>query len=147
MPWVDPPQVPSAVQIALVEPDVPASIVELDVEGSSGGPMTMSSPIDGIEAKAGGNNAFGRLLTKQPPLASTRAPKPHAKPKAKTPQQRMSIRRAVLDHYGNQSVEYGLDDELVTLEAENRHLKRLMVIKLREENDRLNSMLRRFGNG
>jgi hypothetical protein len=37
------------------------------------------------------------------------------------------------------------NSELAALEAENRNLKRLMLVKFREENDRLNSMLRRFG--
>ncbi|TCA69925.1 hypothetical protein E0H69_26470 [Rhizobium leguminosarum bv. viciae] len=39
----------------------------------------------------------------------------------------------------------GSEKELADLEAENRHLKRLMLVKFREENDRLNSMLPRFG--
>ncbi len=37
-----------------------------------------------------------------------------------------------------------LTDELHTLETENRHLKRLMIAKLRAENARLRSMLHRF---
>lgn len=36
-------------------------------------------------------------------------------------------------------------DELAALEAENRHLKRLMIVRLRAENSRLKSMLSRFG--
>ncbi|MGZ2433945.1 hypothetical protein ACVITL_004546 [Rhizobium pisi] len=39
----------------------------------------------------------------------------------------------------------GSEEELADLESENRHLERLMLVKFREENDRLNSMLRRFG--
>ena len=37
-----------------------------------------------------------------------------------------------------------LEEELATLEAENHRLRRLMFMKLREENDRLRSMLQRF---
>jgi hypothetical protein len=43
------------------------------------------------------------------------------------------------------SVQHGSDEDLAALEAENRHLKRLLLMRLREENDRLNSMLRRLG--
>jgi hypothetical protein len=39
----------------------------------------------------------------------------------------------------------GSEKELADLEGENRHPKRLMLVKFREENDRLNSMLRCFG--
>lgn len=37
------------------------------------------------------------------------------------------------------------EEDLVALDAENRRLKRLVIIKLRQENDKLRSMLRRFG--
>ncbi|MBP1847383.1 hypothetical protein J2046_005667 [Rhizobium petrolearium] len=37
------------------------------------------------------------------------------------------------------------EDELAALEAENRHLKHLLGVRLREENKRLHAMLRRFG--
>lgn len=37
------------------------------------------------------------------------------------------------------------EEDLVALDAENRRLKRLVIIKLRQENDTLRSMLRRFG--
>jgi len=43
------------------------------------------------------------------------------------------------------SVQPGSDEELAALEAENRQLKRLLIMRLGEENDRLESMLRRFG--
>ncbi len=36
-------------------------------------------------------------------------------------------------------------DDLVALDAENRRLKRLVIVTLRLENDKLRSMLRRFG--
>lgn len=37
------------------------------------------------------------------------------------------------------------EEDLVVLEAENRRLKRLVIVKLRQENAKLRSMLRRFG--
>lgn len=39
----------------------------------------------------------------------------------------------------------GFEEELAAIEAENRRLKRLLIVKLREENDRLKFALRRFG--
>jgi hypothetical protein len=51
----------------------------------------------------------------------------------------------LLQHPRDLSVQHGSDEELAALETENRHLKRLLVMRLREENDRLRSMLWRFG--
>lgn len=43
------------------------------------------------------------------------------------------------------TVNHDISDELATLEAENRKLKRLMIIRLRQENSFLKSKLSRFG--
>lgn len=91
------------------------------------------------------NTAFdgGRSREEQAPSAPARARKP-TKPRAKTQRSELSRQMAALDHTGVLVVDHDSEDGLAALEAENRRLKRLVVAKLRDENKRLESMLRRF---
>lgn len=75
--------------------------------------------------------------------APARARKP-AKPRAKTQRLELSRQTAALDHTRLLVVDYDSEEGLAALEAENRRLKRLVVAKLRDENNWLESMLRRF---
>lgn len=56
-------------------------------------------------------------------------------------------RSAALDDHLDTRVTPGSEEELLALEAENHRLKRLMVKKLRAENELLRSMLLRFDVG
>ena len=147
MPEVDLPQVPSVLEdVAAVEPGVVASDAQVDANGLPGISAAMSSPNETIELVAVDDNTFddGSSSQEQPTSARARAPKSRAKPRAKTQRSDVPERPAVLDHRFDPAVQYGSQEELAALEAENRHLKRLMVVKLREDNDRLKSMLLRF---
>ncbi|MBY3425011.1 hypothetical protein HFN86_33195 [Rhizobium laguerreae] len=85
----------------------------------------------------------GRSHQEQATSAPVRARKP-AKPRAKTQRWELSQQMAARDHTGVLVVDHDSEDGLATLETENRRLKRLVVAKLRDENKRLESMLRRF---
>ncbi len=85
----------------------------------------------------------GRSREEQATSAPARARKP-TKPRAKTQRSELSRQMAALDHTSVLVVDYDPEDGLAALEAENRRLKRLVVAKLRGENKRLESMLRRF---
>jgi hypothetical protein len=91
------------------------------------------------------NTAFdgGRSRQEQPTSAPARARK-FAKPRAKTQRSELSQQMAALDHTTVLVVDHASEDGLAALEAENRRLKQLLVAKLRDENKRLESMLRRF---
>jgi len=148
MPKVDLSQVPSVVEdIAAVESVVVASKAQVNADRSPGNPTGMSLPEKYIEPIPVEDNPRdgGPTVQEQPASAPTRALKSRATPRAKTPRSRIPRGPVLLEHRRDSSVQHGSEEELAALAAENRHLKRLMVMKLREENDRLKSMLRRFG--
>ncbi|WFU13334.1 hypothetical protein QA646_29430 (plasmid) [Rhizobium sp. CB3090] len=141
---VDPRQVPAVLEdAALVEPDVAASNAEEEAQGLPASPATMSSPDETVEPAAGEYNSYdgGPSVQEQRISAPERVPKP----RARTQCLGNSKHRDVFDHRCDPSLQDISDEELAALEAANRHLKRLMVVRLREENDRLKFMLRRFG--
>ncbi len=71
------------------------------------------------------------------------APAEESKPRLKAPR-RSGPSVNVADHSDGIDLANS-EEELAALEAENRHLKHLLVVRLREENKRLYAMLRRFG--
>ncbi len=86
-------------------------------------------------------------IDKRPSLqqrpSSTRPRVPRVRPR---PQRSGTAGRLIgTNHRNGPSAQNGSDEELASLEAENRHLRRLLIARLREENDRLRSMLERFG--
>ncbi|MBX4898864.1 hypothetical protein [Rhizobium bangladeshense] len=148
VPEVDLPQVPSVVEdIATVESIVVASNAQVDVDRSPDTPTAMPSPEKYVEPIAVEDNPLdgGPCVQEQPASAATRTLKSRATTRAKTPRSQMKRGPVLLEHRSDSFVQHGSEKELAALEAENRHLKRLMIMKLREENDRLKSMLRRFG--
>lgn len=148
MPEGDLPQAPSVLEdVAGVEPAVVASDAQVDANGLPGNPTAMPSPNETIELALVDNNVFddGSSPQEQPTSARARAPKSRAKPRARTQRSDVPERPAVLNHRLDPAVQDGSEEELAALEAENRHLKRLMVVKLCESNNRLKSMLLRFG--
>jgi len=148
MPQVDLSQVPSVVEdIAAVESVVVASNVQDDADRSPGSPIAMSLPEKDIEPIAVEDNPLDGQpsVQEQPASVPMRALKSRATLQATTPRSRIPQGPVLHDHRSDFSFQHGAEEELVALEAENRHLKRLMVMKLREENDRLKFMLRRFG--
>ncbi|EUB98521.1 hypothetical protein PMI07_004802 [Rhizobium sp. CF080] len=84
----------------------------------------------------------------QEPLVSALGPssKSQARRRASTRIHKgeMPTRPATPDDHLDTRERTGSEEELFALEAENRHLKRLMEEKLRAENDLLRSMLLRF---
>lgn len=144
---LDLPDVPPVLEnIDAVEPGI-NSDAQVEPDGLPQSPTTNSLPNEASEPAAVEHDALDDRLSspEQPTSASARTPKYRAKPRAKTQRSDIPARPAVLDHRRNPSVQYGSEEELATLYAENRHLKRLMIVKLRAENDRLKSILRRFG--
>lgn len=140
MPEVHLPQAPSA--LAAVEPGAGTPAAQTDTDGPPGSSTATSSQGErSIEPAAIGNNAFDDLSSflDQPTL--TPAPKSRARTRART--LRSDVPETV-DELSGPSEHPGSQEELAALEAENRHLKRLMVVKLREENEKLKSMLRRL---
>ncbi|TBB15011.1 hypothetical protein ELH48_36235 (plasmid) [Rhizobium ruizarguesonis] len=85
----------------------------------------------------------GRSHQEQATSAPARARKP-SKPRTKTQRLELSRQTAALDRTSVLVVDYASEEGLAALEAENRRLKRLVVAKLRDENKRLESMLRRL---
>lgn len=148
MPAVDLPQVSSVpTNVAAIELREAASDAQIDADGPLGSSTAMSSPHEAtIEPVDVAGNAFNAAsVRKQPTSTPARTTKSRAKPQARTQHARIPERKAMLDHRRDSLVPHGSEEELAALEAENRHLKRLMVVRLREENDRLKVMLRRFG--
>lgn len=76
------------------------------------------------------------------PPAEAETPRPPRTRKRKSATRELSPRRSDAPHAILPPVE--LDDDIVSLDAENRRLKRLMVDKLRSENGRLRSILNRL---
>ena len=149
MPAVDLPQVPSVLtNVAAIKPVEAASDAQIDVDGAPGSSTAMSSsheaPIEPVTVESNGINAASSAQ-KQPTSTPARASKSRAKPRARTQHARIPERPARLDRRRDSFVPHASEEELTALEAENRRLKRLMVVRLREENDRLKVMLRRFG--
>ncbi|MBY5827396.1 hypothetical protein [Rhizobium leguminosarum] len=148
MPEVGLPQVAPVVEnIDAVEPVVVASKAQVDVDRSQGSPTEMSLRDRDIEPIAREDNALdgGPSVQEQPASVPTRAPKSRPKPQVTTRRSHIPQGPVLLQHRRDLSIKPGSEEELAALEAENRHLKRLMLVKLREENDRLKSMLGRFG--
>ena len=148
VPEVDLSQVPSVVEdIAAVESVVVASNAKVGAERSPGSPIATSLPEKDIEPIAVEDNPLdgGPPVQEQPASAPTRAQKSRATPRETAPRSHIPQGPVLLKHSRGSSIQHGSEEELAALAAENRHLKRLMAMKLREENDRLKSMLRRFG--
>ena len=141
MPEVDLPQAPSGADA--VEPAVVTSHASVDVERSPDSPDAMSLPDKAAEPIAGEHYTVDGGPSAQEQSASV--PTGTAKSRATTRRSRIPQVPVLLQHPRDLSVQHGSDEDLAALEAENRHLKRLLVMRLREENDRLKSMLRRFG--
>ncbi|NEI45409.1 hypothetical protein GR199_32740 [Rhizobium leguminosarum] len=139
MPEADVPQAPLILEDnAWLEPEVVTSDAHADTGGLS---TVSSSPNKTIEPVGVDDSAFEKSLSSQerPTSASVRS-----RPRAKTRRLDIADGPTGLDHRLGPSMLCDSDEELAALDAENRHLKRLLVVKLREENDRLESMLRRF---
>ncbi|AGS25093.1 hypothetical protein REMIM1_PE00001 (plasmid) [Rhizobium etli bv. mimosae str. Mim1] len=126
-----------------MEPPVVTSHASVDVERSPGSPDAMSLPDKAAEPIAGEHYTVGGGPSAQEQTASVSTGTPKAR--ATTRRSRLSQSAALPQQHRDLSVQHGSVEDLAALEAENRHLKRLLVMRLREENDRLNSMLRRFG--
>lgn len=107
-------------------------------------PTAMSLASEGKPGVAQGS-AQGVEASSQKQLASTPgwAPGSGSKPRAGRGHSVIEERLAA-PYHRNPPWQYVSVEELAALEAENRYLKRLMVIKLREDNERLKSMFRRF---
>lgn len=88
------------------------------------------------------DETFDETSLREPlPLAPAQPPKSRANSPVGNRRSGIKERTASL-HY-NASVDM-IEEELAALEAENGFLRRLMIAKLREDNDRLTSMLLRF---
>lgn len=145
MPEVDLPQAPSALEdAAAVEPRVVASAAQVDADGPSGSFIVTSSRNESLIEPAIVDNAFDRLPSSQD--QSTLMPAPKSRARSRAAMLRSDVPKA-LDKLPDPSEHPGMQDELAALEAENCHLKRLMVVKLRDENEKLKSMLRRVMDG
>lgn len=141
MPEVDLPQAPTGADA--VEPAVVTLHASVDVERSPGNPDAMSSPDKAAEPIAGEHYTVDGGPSAQEQTASVSTGT--SKSRATTRRSRLSQSPVLPQQHRDLSVQQGSDEDLAALEAENRHLKRLLVMRLREENERLNSMLRRFG--
>ncbi|GAA3102351.1 hypothetical protein GCM10010520_54350 [Rhizobium viscosum] len=137
-------QAPSALEdVAAVEPGAGIPVAQVDADGPSGSSTATSSRNESpIGLVAIEDNVLDVLPSSQdqPTLTPVRAPKPRARIRAST--LRSDVPEA-FDELPCPSKHPGSQEELAALEAENHHLKRLMVVKLREENEKLKSMLRR----
>ncbi|MBP2449804.1 hypothetical protein [Rhizobium leguminosarum] len=142
MPEIDLPQALSALEdVAAVEPGAGTPVTQVDADGpSESSTVTSSRSESPIEPAGIGDDVFDDLPSSldQPPLSPT--PKSRARTRART--LRFDAPET-LDELPDTSGHPGSQEELAALEAENRYLKRLMVSKLREENERLKFMLRR----
>ncbi len=149
MPAVDLPQVSSVMKnVAAIKLGEAASGAQIDADGPPGSSTAMSSPHEiPTEPVTVESNAFAAASSaqKQPTSTPARAPRYRPKPQTWTQHARIPERPAMLDHRRDPFGPCGSEEELDALEAENHHLKRLMIVRLREENDRLKVMLRRFG--
>ncbi len=146
-PEADLSQVPSILEdVAAVEPEaITSSDAQLEADGPLGNRITKSAPNDpAIDPAVVEHNAFDAPFSQeQPTSAPVRLPKSGMKSRARRQPADVSERPGMLDH----DAQYDPDEELAALEAENRQLKRLMLVKLRQENDKLKSMLRRSDSG
>lgn len=144
IPEVDLPQAPSGGEgIDAVEPAVVTSHASVDVQRFPGSSDAMSLPDKAAEQIAGEHYTVdgGPSAQEQPSSVPTGT----AKSRARTRRSQIPPVPVLLQHPRDLSVQHGSDEDLAALEDENRQLKRLLVMRLREENDRLKSMLRRFG--
>ncbi|MGV1963804.1 hypothetical protein [Rhizobium rhizogenes] len=148
VPKVNVPQVPSVLEkVAAANSDVATTFAQIDIKDLPGRPSeTLSLNDGGIEPVAIEGNAFnaGPLVQEERTSVPSRAPRSRAKLRTKGRSPGTTECAAVLGYRRDPSVQSGSEDELAAVEAENRRLKRLMIVKLREENDRLKSALRRF---
>jgi hypothetical protein len=146
MPAVDLPQVSSVMKnVAAIKLGEAASDVQVDADGSSTAiAPPLETLIEPVTVESNGFNAASSAK-KRPASTPARASKSRAKSQARTQHARILERPAMLDRRRDPFGPYGSEEELAALEAENHHLKRLMFVRLREENDRLKVMLRRFG--
>jgi hypothetical protein len=146
MPAVDLPQVSSVMKnVAAIKLGEAASDVQVDADVSSTAiAPPLETLIEPVTVESNGFNAASSAK-KQPASTPARASKSRAKPQTRTQHARIPERPAMLDHRRDPFGPCGSEEELDALEAENHHLKRLMIVRLREENDRLKVMLRRFG--
>jgi len=142
MPEVDLPEAPPTGADA-VEPAVVTSHVSVDVERSPGSPDAMSLPDKAAEPIAGEHYTVDGGPSAQEQTASVSTGT--SKSRATTRRSRLPQSPVLPRQHRDLSVQPGSDEELAALEAENRQLKRLLIMRLGEENDRLESMLRRFG--
>lgn len=141
IPEVDLPQAPTGVDA--VEPAVVTSHASVDVERSPGNPDAMSLPDKAAEPIASEHYTVDGGPSAQEQTASVSTGT--SKSRATTRRSRLPQSPVLPQQHRDLSVQHGSDEDLAALEAENRHLKRLLLMRLREENDRLNSMLRRLG--
>lgn len=125
--------------------------VDLAKAGVEGSVVRVHTPLytleppakEEMEQVAARDTSIDKGPSLQQPLNSTPPRVPSVRPRA----QRSGTAGRLIgtDHRNGLSAQDGSDEELASLEAENRHLRRLLVARLREENDRLQSMLGRFG--
>ncbi|MEZ2129761.1 MULTISPECIES: hypothetical protein [unclassified Sinorhizobium] len=141
---VDLPQLHTGVKnIDAVEPIVVTPDTPVGIDSSPGTPAAMPSPDKAAEPTAGEHDALdgGPSALEQPASVQTGT----SKSRAATRRSQIPQSPVLLQNHCDLSVQHGSDEELAALEAENRQLKRLLIVSLREENERLKSMLRRFG--
>lgn len=126
--------------------DIPKAGAEgSDVQAHTGLSTLEPSAKEEMEEVAAPDTSIDKRLSLQQRPSSTRLRVPRVRP---GPQRSGTVGRLIgIDHRNGPSAQDGSDEELASLEAENRHLRRLLVARLREENDRLKFMLGRFGGG
>ncbi|MCZ7445601.1 MULTISPECIES: hypothetical protein [Rhizobium/Agrobacterium group] len=150
MPKLDLPQAASVQEdvVAVKFEVVDYSDVPIDGEVPPDSPAATSSSKEfSIESEAVEDDASDptRSVHQQRSPGSGWTPKSGAKARSKKTPSASPASAPILNLRRDPPLLCGLDEELAALEAENRHLRSLMVVKLRKENERLKFMLRRFG--
>lgn len=141
------PQVRSVLEkVVAADPDVAAIFAQVEIKGLPAPPNTSSLNEGHIEPVVIEGKVFAApFVQEERTLAPPQAPRSRAKPRTKRRSPDTTERPAVQGYRRGPSVLPGFEEELAAIEAENRRLKRLLIVKLREENDRLKFALRRFG--